>query len=307
MTSMKLLTAVIASLTISLLAHVSAQAPKSGPVFEVVSIKPTPPAQGPGGFSNSWNQRPDGSLSATNVPIGTLIARAYPLTIPRDLVGLPAWALDRNARWDVKATSPLTSATQEDFTAMLRAMLADRFKLIVHVEKREQPAYDLLLARSDGRLGPDITPTNHDCVRIQAERAAAQEAAANAGTPPPQLPFPDVNTSPPPCMVRMVGARPPAVGNRMDADTTMANLAQALDGFVLRRFVVDKTGLTGSYRMTMTFDQMASLKGPEVVPAPDAPPTIFTAIREQLGLKLEPSKAIRDTLIVDRVERPTEN
>jgi uncharacterized protein (TIGR03435 family) len=57
----------------------------------------------------------------------------------------------------------------------------------------------------------------------------------------------------------------------------------------------------------MTFDRMASLKGPEVVPAPDAPPTIFTAIREHLGLKLEPSRALRDTLIVDRVERPTEN
>jgi len=190
---------------------------------------------------------------------------------------------------------------------MLRAMLADRFKLVVHVEKREQPAYDLLLARSDGRLGPDITPTNHDCVRIQAERAAAQEAAVNAGTPPPPPQFPYVNASPPPCMVRMIGARPPAVGDRMDADTTIANLAQMLDGFVLRRLVVDKTGLTGSYRMTMTFDRMASLKGPEVVPAPDAPPTIFTAIREQLGLKLEPSKAIRDTLIVDHVERPTEN
>jgi uncharacterized protein (TIGR03435 family) len=289
------------------LAHVSAQAPQAGPVFDVVSIKPTPPRQGTAGLNSSWNQRPDGSLTATNVAIGTLIARAYPPNIPRDLVGLPAWAVDRNARWDVSTTSPLTSATQEQWLAMLRAMLADRFKLIVHVEKREQPAYDLLLARSDGRLGSGVTPTNHDCARIQAERLAAEEAAAKTGTPPPRPQFPDLNSAPPPCMVRVLGARPPAVGDRLDGDTTMANLAQALDQFVMRRLVVDKTGLSGSYRMTMTFDQMASLKGPDVVPAPDAPPTIFTAIREQLGLKLEPSTALRDTLIVDRVERPTEN
>jgi uncharacterized protein (TIGR03435 family) len=57
----------------------------------------------------------------------------------------------------------------------------------------------------------------------------------------------------------------------------------------------------------MTFDMMGSLRGPDVVPGRDAPPTIFSAIREQLGLKLESSRAVRDTLVIDRLERPTEN
>jgi len=73
------------------------------------------------------------------------------------------------------------------------------------------------------------------------------------------------------------------------------------------RLIVDKTGLRGSYRINMLFDMFASRRGPEVTPAPDAVPTVFTAVRERLGLKLESSKAELDTLIIDRLERPSEN
>jgi uncharacterized protein (TIGR03435 family) len=71
------------------------------------------------------------------------------------------------------------------------------------------------------------------------------------------------------------------------------------------RVVVDKTGLTGSYQIALTFDRMAGLRGPDT--APDAAPSVFTALQEQLGLKLESSRAIRDVLIIDHIERPTEN
>src|SRR5262245_47465457 len=165
-----LITAVIASLTISFL-PLSAQAP----AFDVVSIKPTPRREGVAGLNSTWTQRPDGSLTATNVSISTLIARAYEASIPGGTADLPAWA--RTERYDVSATSTLSKATLEERAAMIRAMLADRFKLIAHVERREQPAYDLLLARSDGKLGPGVMPSGLDCVPVQAERAAAAEAA----------------------------------------------------------------------------------------------------------------------------------
>jgi uncharacterized protein (TIGR03435 family) len=73
---------------------------------------------------------------------------------------------------------------------------------------------------------------------------------------------------------------------------------------------VDKTGLPGSYRVRMNFDMRPPRLGPDVTPpadTADAIPSVFTAVREQLGLKLESSKTIRDTLIIDRLERPTEN
>jgi uncharacterized protein (TIGR03435 family) len=178
-------------------------------------------------------------------------------------------------------------------------MLADRFGLVTHYEKREQPVYDLVLARSDGRLGPAIAPSEVDCVaRLAAERAAA-EAARAAGAPPLPRPNPNFRGPVPPCLVRMTGPV-------MEGDMTMATLAMMLRS-AAGRFVVDKTGLAGSYRVRLEFDRMASLRGPDVAPPADAAPSVFTAVQEQLGLKLEPSRAERDALVIDRLERPSEN
>jgi uncharacterized protein (TIGR03435 family) len=292
----------VATLTSIVFAYPSAQSPPRGPTFEVVSIKRNTTSQ----LGSNVNQRPDGGFTMTNIPAGTLIARGYSQA-PADMVGLPGWAMSE--RYDVSATSSLSSATQDDRTAMLRAMLADRFKLTAHFEKREQSVFDLLLARSDGRLGSGLTPIETDCdAKIAADRAAA-EAALNAGTPPPRPQIPDFNAPPPPCTLRIVGSRPggPTVGERMEGETTMANLAVALR-MATGRLVIDKTGLSGSYRVAMTFDRLASRNGPDVAPRQDAAvPSVFTAIREELGLKLESSRAERDTLVIDRIERPTEN
>jgi len=92
----------------------------------------------------------------------------------------------------------------------------------------------------------------------------------------------------------------------MEGEATPEVLAQALR-MSTGRVVLDKTGLRGSYRIAMTFDAFGSRRGPEVATPADAMPTVFTAIREQLGLELKSSKAERDTLIIDRIERPTEN
>jgi uncharacterized protein (TIGR03435 family) len=114
--------------------------------------------------------------------------------------------------------------------------------------------------------------------------------------------------------VRIVGAavrdrsgdRQGRLGDLMEGEMTMANLAMALRPWT-GRFVVNKTGLSGSYRVTMNFDSTAARRGPDAASAPDAGPSVFTAVREQLGLKLESSRAPLETLIIDRLDRPTEN
>jgi uncharacterized protein (TIGR03435 family) len=183
---------------------------------------------------------------------------------------------------------------------MLRAMLADRFKLAVHVEKREQPVYDLVLARSDARLGPGITPTEIDCAaRIAAERAAAEDAR-DAGTPPRAREGSDRNAPAPRCTLRVVG-------DRLEGDTTIANLTMMLRTFTGRE-VMDKTGLTGFYRVTMNFDSIAARRGADpAAQRPDAPPSIFTALQEQLGMKLQSSRAEVGRLVIDRIERPSKD
>jgi len=181
-------------------AIVSAQSAQGGPTFDVVSIKRNAANQA-GRFENPTRiDRPDGGFTWTYIPVMTLIARAYPVGVPADFVGLPDWA--RREYYNVSATSTLAKATPEDRIAMLRAMLADRFKLIAHVEKREQQVYDLKLARGDGRLGPGLKPSATDCAtQLEAQRAAL-EAAQNGGAPPPPPPrpgLPDFKVPPAPC------------------------------------------------------------------------------------------------------------
>ena len=196
---------------------------------------------------------------------------------------------------------------------MLRAMLADRFKLAVHYDDLDQPVYDLVVARKDGRLGPAIKPSDADCVAAAAERSA-NAAGRGADTGGRIGPFDgigrrgggarsgraDRNAPPPPCSLRMTG-------DRIEGDATMAVLARVLRA-PSGRFVIDKTGLAGSYRILLTFDRSTDQRGPRTeTPTTDVEPSVFTAVHEQLGLKLEPSHAIRETLVIDRLERPSEN
>jgi uncharacterized protein (TIGR03435 family) len=240
--------------------------------------------------------RPDGGIRALNRPLYTLIARAYPPMIPAEIAGVPEWA--KTERYDVIATASLAHPTPDDRAAMLRAMLADRFKLAVHVEKREQDGFDLVLARKDGRLGSGLTQSNTDCSQ----------------PPDPETPRsrPDLSAPPPPCTVRTVGAvlrkHGSEFGDLLEGDAPIGRLADALRLMALRgRPVVDKTGLTGSYRVSLDFNLMATLRPPSVTPPPDEAPSVFAAIQEQLGLKLQPSRIVRDTLVIDHIERPTPN
>ena len=169
-----------------------------------------------------------------------------------------------------------------------------------------------MLARRDGRPGPRLKPVDIDCA-ANRRRPGARRHRSTPAYLPRQLP--DFNTPPPPCTLRTVGAfirdrqgdRQGRLGDLMEGETTMDNLAIFLR-FTAGRFVVNKTGLAGSYRVTMNFDSRAAMRGPDVAAATtDDAPSVFTAIQEQFGLKLESTRAPRETLIVDRLERPTEN
>ena len=286
--------------TAVLTASVRTQSPSapSGPTFDVVSVKRhvTPAGAGPIEQLNSTvRQRPDGGLTMLNIPAMTFIARAY-ASAPVDMIGLPEWA--RTERFDLEATASLVNPTAEQRAAMLRAVLVDRFKLAAHIEKRDTPVYDLVVARNDKQLGASIKPSEADCIAKAAADRAAVEATGNPVPPAPGV-F-DRNAAPPPCSMRMTG-------DRMEGDATMENLARLLRPSA-GRMVVDKTGLAGSYRVTLTFDRMAGLRGPQTgEPTPGAAPSVFTAVQEQLGLKLESSRAMLETLIIDRFERPSEN
>jgi uncharacterized protein (TIGR03435 family) len=298
----------------AVLAQAPAQAPPSGPTFDVVSIKRHIPGPGPVVFSNAQNQRPDGGFTMTNTRITFLIARAYAdaVVLPTDIAGLPGWATSEG--YDVSTTSTLTQASADDRTAMLRAMLADRFKLVAHVEPREHQVFDLVLAREDKRLGAGLTKIDTDCAAFTAQRAAE---AARSGPPPIPPQMPNFKEPPPPCFLRTIdgmmrdrmGDGLGRLGSLMEGEVTMDGLATALR-LSSGRVVIDKTGLPGSYRVRMNFDNRPPRLGPDIAPpadTADAIPSVFTAVREQLGLKLESSKTLRNTLTIDRLERPTEN
>jgi uncharacterized protein (TIGR03435 family) len=266
--------ATLASLTLITIATagVSTQAPAqaTGPTFDVVSIKRnTTNTMG----STGSQERIDGSFTLINIPIGTLIGRAYG-SAPIDMVGLPAWAMSE--RYDVSTTSPLQKATPDERAGMIRAMLLDRFKLGAHTENREQPVYDLILARSDRRLGANMKPSEVDCVAKNAADRAAAEASRSGQPPPPQGVF-DFNAPAPLCSLRFNG-------DRLEGDLTMDTLARMLRS-AAGRPIIDKTGLSGSYRMELTFDRMAGLRGPASDPSTNTAPSVFVAVQEQLGIE----------------------
>jgi uncharacterized protein (TIGR03435 family) len=283
---------VAASCPIAIAGQTPTPAP-AGPTFDVVSIKP---ASDPRGFPRGvMSMRPDGALTVTRGQVPLLLSLAYQMSTA-DMVGLPDWAL-REA-FDIVATSSVVNPALEDRAAMVRAMLTDRFRMLAHIERREVPSFDLVLARSDGKLGAGLVKADTDCDAFFAARRKEAEAAVRAGTPPPPPQRFEPGAAPPPCILM-------PSSNGLRGEATMGTFTSALRG-PAGRVVVDKTGLEGTYRMNLVFDVFATLRGPGAQPPADDLPTVFTAVRE-LGLRLDASRTERDVLVLDRLERPTEN
>ena len=264
---------------------VAAFAPAAGPLpllqiqdpprrsFDVASVKPNKSTE-TGGFIQRMR---GGTFSAGNQTLLQLIRFAYGIQ-GLQLVGAPDWMATE--RFDIVAKAsadipPAAPGQPPPEALMLRSLLEDRFRLAMHRETRQMPMYALVVARIDGRLGPQIRrPANDYC---------AQRAKEAAKAPPPPL-----GTGP------VCGLR----GN--DTELTggafpMAGFARFLAGEAGRP-VVDRTGLTGEWDFELKWSP------PNTPNADPDRPSIFTALQEQLGLRLDATTGPLEVLVIDRLE-----
>ena len=279
-----------AALSVTLAAHPSTAArgalsPAEGqaPVeFDVASLKPNNTGQPQVGLS------PDPAISGefriVHIPLRNLILRGYPVSsLPIEIVNLPPWA---NDFYDFLAKSrPGTTAEQQQ--QMFRAFLTDRLKLTAHYESRQQQGYNLVFARSDHTLGAGLKPSELDCAQA-------------SGRPQPGRDRDLVAFASTHCGMSMTDLD----GTMYSGGLTMASLVSTLAATVGRP-VADRTGLTGYYSVKFRFLRFPLPTGRE--PQPEDPPSVFTALSEQLGLKLESETLASQILVIDHIERPTEN
>jgi len=278
--------AIAVGIIVTTATRLTAQAPASAdaPVFTVVSIKPNTSGSG----RSNLDLQPGGRFIAINVALQGLVRVAYgddgPLTQDRLAVS-ETWAERRavmSEKYDIQATAE-RELTQRDLPGALRQLLADRFKLTVHRETRAVPSYQLVLARADGRLGPGLRRSSIDCAQPSA-------AAENVRSPCGFQSFPGKASGRVPIGDLARRVLPAGVG----------------DG----RPIEDKTGLQGNFEFTLewTPDAAAPARPPDAPPAPPIDPngaSFVTALREQLGLKLEARTGSIDVLVVDRAARPS--
>ncbi len=268
-TSMRRL-AVVAVFSLS--ATLAAQ--QAAPAFEAASIKRSAPGAEYGG----WSSQPGGRWAMRNGPVSVLIRQAYP-TEARELINAPGWVTDES--YDVNAVAAGNPGI-EQIRPMLRTLLAERFKLAVHYEAREQPVYALRIARNDKRTPPALKRSTLDCEAVTAARREGQIAE-----------IPDTVNGVPPCTFNRSSG--PGGTILKFAGLPLSWFGQSVgqpDG----RVVVDRTGLTGGYEFTLVYD-------PEPIPGGDNP-SLFTALQEQLGLRLVRERAALQTLVIDHIERP---
>lgn len=296
---MRSLAVVLALLTT--IAVASAQSPPTTPSvegtlpsFEVASVKRNLDAKRPVLVSSA-----PGRFSATNVPLRLLITAAYGLQTYQ-YVGIPDW----DDRFDVVAKAP-DGAAQDQTPLMVGSLLAERFKLVAHRETRESPVYALVMAHADRRLGPNLTRSTMDCGQILAERRATR-GRSGAPVPVPRL----VEGQKPVCNVRATVRQTPAgevVRGYVGGNVTIARFADLLRGD-LSRHVTDQTELMGEFDLELSYAIDRSPSPSTAAATTTAPlddgPSIFTALQEQLGLKLEPQRGPVEYLVVDHIEKP---
>ena len=260
----------IPMLLATILAAVSlrGQAP-AGPrplAFDVVSVKPNTSGE-QGGSSRAQ----PGRYQGINVTLKRVIGLAYRPV--QEFVGGPDWI--NTAHFDIEARNE-GNPSQEHMLEMLRTLLADRFKLVVHKQMKDSSVYALTLARRDGRLGPRMR-------RVETECAPPDSTPPSSQGPERRCGFKLGN------------------GALSGQGITMARLAGELS-FVGRQ-VLDRTALTGAFDIDLEWTP----ESPGAALSPDAGASILTALQEQLGLELEPSTAPLEIIVIDSAERPSEN
>jgi len=235
------------------------------PEFEVATIKPATPDRPGKGFMVRGRQ-----FSTLNTTLADLITFAYGIHV-KQIAGAPAWV--ESEKYDL-AAQPNGEGQPNDkqWKTMIQKLLADRFKLAFHRDKKELSVYAIVV----GKNGPKLTKS---------------ESTGNL----PGLFF-------------------RGLGNLPAVNATMADFAGVMQGAVLDRPVVDQTGIAGRWDFTLVwtpdefqFGGMGAKMPPPPANNGAAPPDLFTAFQEQLGLKLESTKAQAEVFVIDRVAKPTEN
>jgi len=278
-----------------------AQDPTPLPRFEVAAVKPS---KGPTG---ERGQAVTGRYTATRT-VKFFIADAFffatPLAASR-VIGGPEWIDSALYEIDAKASTgwqPSPDGPPRELFLMMRSLLQERFKLKTHMEMRELPVYELVVARADGSLGPQLRRPTIDC--------DALIAAVQAGAPPPAR----QPNEPPPCGAMRGPARVIAGSIPMSQLATMLTLVMAdANGPTGRddaRVVIDKTGLSGRFAFTLAWTPERIPEAPPppgIAPIDPNGPPLVTALQEQLGLKLEATKGPVEMIVIDSIEQPTED
>jgi uncharacterized protein (TIGR03435 family) len=266
-----------ATLTIVTLAAIASPAQTVQPEFDVASVKPALPGRSLNEVVGPMIHPRPGQWRMLDLTLHNIILLAYPeLRFQKLLVGEPDWVAD--ARFDVDARMSPT-ATHDEVMQMQRHLLESRFALRTHTEKRSVDVYALTVAKP-GTLGPGLTPARPVCVKWRMTGGAVPpecDLYGHAGIP---------------------GAMMTSVASISDL---IAAITIPVPGQVQRaidRPVVDRTGLEGFFQI--------------IGPSPMVPPgrdiaSFFTLIEEQLGLKLIPVREMMDVLVIDHIERPSEN
>ena len=264
----------------SMLLH--GQAPEQKPLaFVVASIKPNR-----SGFRTPGVLRfqPGGSLRVVNMPLRDIIRVAYQLQ-SYQIDGWPGWLSSEFFDIQAKANG---RPNEDTCRMMLRSLLQTRFKLAAHKQSRQGQSFDLL-TRGDGRTGPGLKKSSADCDALRTK------LPPNPLPPPPNAPLIV-------CGIRNLPGRLFAMGVSID---TLTSALSEIGG----RPVIDRTRLAGTWDFDVHYtpDPMPTRDAlpPDSAPIDPNGPSIFTALREQLGLTLEARTGPIETLVIDHIERPT--
>jgi uncharacterized protein (TIGR03435 family) len=246
------------------------------PKFDVASITRNTSGR-PGGSSGV---QPGGRYVVTNMTTLPLVQTAY--NVERfQVVGAPGW-LD-SERYDVTAVSE-GGFRGGRLQPLLQSLLAERFRLVAHKETRILPAYALVRSRANGEFGPRLKPWTIDCAALRA-----------AGKMPP----------PPQTLAELSSLRPcvssAGAGMFVGGGVPVIQLVNVLRS-TLNTPVIDETRLEGDFEIALRWNP--DLLAPQADPSI---PSLFTALQEQLGLKLEGRQQPVEVVVIDRIERPTEN
>jgi bla regulator protein BlaR1 len=254
------------------------------PTFEVASIKPNDAGES----SYSFSILPSGRFVATNVSLKALMVLAYGIR-PDRIVGGPSWiqwaGFDIEAKPEDRDGTPVSN---DESRAMLRALLADRFKLLLRSESRDVRVYSLDLARGDRRPGLQLRPSQATCVA---------DVLATGSDPTPTL------TPHDPTQCGMFLDKGSLVGRGQPIAALILSLTH-----ILKAQVVDRTELTGPFDFRLTWYPDETVAVTELPTSQtNGDPSFLTAVRDQLGLKVTPQDSPSEVLVIEGAEWPTPN